>query len=306
MYTEKRTGYSFSNKTGQLYYVGAYGLIVREDLEWSIDKNMPDSLFRTSQAYIAYGSTALYYAMTKNCISHDYKHLIRHPEHKQDDTSRDAVILFLSALKFNGDINLLNVLIDNLSYKLSERYTMTVAMWLWMKGLRGKKHSWIYNLSYQLLELITLVPSLLLTWITRRLAGMHYEFNQNSVPQLFLQEEVKNNKWFKLYKALQYPGYATNLGSMMIYSAKKIPILTWLINRLFRCEAESTNYFIRLLNGDKKAIKDYIDSDYQSMLGLRWGGRLNGESTQYIVDNKRHYNELDIDLMETLISNYLN
>lgn len=298
MYTKERLG----EKLGQFNYIDKFGLMANEKFEWDPqDEGKPDALFRTSQAYVAYHKKELLDSLFSHCVIDDGKRLIRHPLHPLDDNSRDQTIMFMFALKFHRHKGDVKFFADNLKYKLSKRYKMTPTMWLWLKGLKGNQFA---NFSYQLMELISLTPSLLISWLFRRLAGFKKgkEYPQDNVPHLFTDPKITGKLSYKLYNALEYPGYALHLGSMMIYSVKRIPVLTWMLNKLFICDAEKSNYYIRLLNGDKSAIKEYQESGYKSMWNVRWSGKLDGRSWEFVINNyEKRLNTLDVDLMDALI-----
>lgn len=287
---------------GQFNIVDDYGLMLRKPMSWEPTNGEADSLFRTSQAFVAYGNKEILDSILDHCVINDGERLIRHPDHKLNDNSRDQTIMFMYALKFNEKQKVLNQIVDKLKYKLSDRFNMTPTMWLWLRALKGNK---LANIGYQLIELLSLFPSLLVTWMFRRLSGFNKEYPQDNVPALFMDSDVNSKFFYKAYDSLEYPSYATHLGSMMIFSVKRIPILTWTLNKLFICDAEKSNYYIRLLNNDETAITDYRESGFKSMWGVRWSSKLDGRSTEFIIDNyEKKYNALDVDLMEVLITKY--
>lgn len=126
-----------------------------------------DALWRTSMAFMAYSESdcaQLIFNSIKSCFreftminkKRKYAQCSRAPQrYREDDVSRDQLIMALAALRIGGmdyppAETFLNDLIPKLSFRISRRFIMTPTLWFWIKGLRNGNF-----FTYSLCELIT-------------------------------------------------------------------------------------------------------------------------------------------------------
>jgi hypothetical protein len=76
--------------------------------------------------------------------------LYRQADHKDGGhtTSRDAVIMALSALFVNNDRNILNIILSSLKIKLSKKFNMSIPMYFWVKNLKDNKWSYLNSVIF--------------------------------------------------------------------------------------------------------------------------------------------------------------
>lgn len=255
-----------------------------------------DSLWRTSMAYMAYNDNDLLTGV-KSCFrkfkminkkgKYWYQLSRSTNRYSEDDVSRDQTIMALTSLKFHNQEELLTEYASHIPYKLSRRFNMTPTMYFWVKALY--KNNKFYNFMFQLLLVLELLISYSITKPLRRWAGFN---NTNIYTEL---KEKKETIIYKIYDSIKYPGYATHLSSWMFYSVKKIPILSYLLKKVFEWEIEKNSYLLQMLIGNTVDINDI--NNYKSREEWRWSGKFNGDYNYIVLnDIEGAGNNLDKDI----------
>lgn len=270
--------------------------------EYSEFSGSGDALYRTSSAYIAYGDVDLKVGIL-NCFRKFT--MINYPDkywyqasrcsnrYREDDVSRDQVILALSALKINNDITELKEITRHLPYKLSRRFNMSPIMWAWVNYLKTDNKLWatLYNF-FNLLELIIAIP---LTKTLRKLAKVDKEMPVGT----YIDNSVKKTFWYKIYNKVQLHGYVLNLKAWEFYTTNSNDIFAKISRKLMLSDVEKNNYLIRLLLKDKP--KDI--SDYKSTSNWRPSIRFNGDhdgTVWYLKDSEIAFNQMDKDIINKI------
>ncbi len=196
------------------------------------------------------------------------------PRIREDDVSRDQIIMALTSLWFNNDFKQLDEIVSKLPYKLSKKFNMTPNLWLWLRGLTGNKWADYVNQFYMLIELS--IGVLLNKFIKSQLkqkeysqARLDYIQEVNGIERL--RGSVLTNKWKEFLWAIEFPGYATHLAAWMVYTSRDSKIKP-LLHKLLLADADSNNYLIQLLCG-KYVSNKQIDS-YLPMEEWRWSQRM--------------------------------
>ena len=171
-------------------------------------KGQPDALWRTSLAYIAYPRDSRPLEGIRACIKQptETNGILRHPESEEKNTSRDAIIMLMTALAINQP-ELACASAGMLPRRISDRYRHSPSSWAFIKMLQHNRTGrWLSFLS--MLE--TIYPAII-------------------VPILRKRGVVKNRiwlpKWFYRMTGLEftsrYPDYyAIHLRQWMLYLAK--------------------------------------------------------------------------------------
>lgn len=257
-----------------------------------------DALIRTSLAYIAYSDLELKQGIL-NCfrkftlIDHPNKYWYQASRcsnrYREDDVSRDQVILALSALTVNNDIAELKEITSHLPFKLSRRFNMSITMWTWTKYLRTNKIFWS-NL-YHFLSILELAIAIPLTKFLRKKAKVDIHME----PGTFITDATKNSIWYRIYNKIQLPGYALHLKAWQYYTSNKKGIFAMINRSLLQSDIESDNYLMQILLGNAVDI-----AGYKSISNWRPHLRLNGDNNGtvwYLDDSQVAYNQLDKDIL---------
>ncbi len=171
-----------------------------------------DNLWRTSIAYIAYKDPALKDGMLSctRWISPKHVQYYRSVEQTDTDVSRDQVTMFLVAMALNGED--VKKYIKATKWKLSERFSLTIDMWLWMKALGGSKFA-------QKMFFVTQIP----------IAKVYHLWNKSGLSKK------------------KFPAYASHLLAWQIYAlndgTKYQKSLSEIVSKL----ADDDNYLVSLL-----------------------------------------------------------
>lgn len=318
-----------------------------EKFSWEgSDQGKGDALWRTSVAYIAYGDPILKTAILKcfrkftmiNRKKYWYQASRCYDRYREDDVSRDQVIMAMIALKFNDDLNELKEITDHLPKKISRRFKISFILQFWMKAVTTNS-KW-YTFLFHLFELVEFIPSVLINKMLRRLASRAQEYDPKwyldvditrcfwyeswdtgkpkwiwiEEPEKFplinngqkltnnYKRRLKKNKFLKLIDTIMYPGYALHLTSWLT-NATDHSKLKQLLQKFICWEGEHSNLLIRLLM-DVPVTNVEID-DYQPLNNYRWSGRMDGSNEYKILNGDDVlYNALDKDLLVKLKEKY--
>jgi len=306
-------------------------MMLEKPESWQQGYGEPDALFRTSLSYIAYGDPILKQGVV-SCFTkifkgkkYYYQGARCYPRYGENDVSRDQTILALSSLKFNDNLDELNEIGRNLRYRLSKRFIMTPALWIWIRMICTD--SKFYNILFGLMEIIELLPSVLWNKIVRKILKYDKQYtmdwymgidpttglwhNWDGKGWIFTPNVDWANNGYKLYGANQkrlsenkildlldkteFPEYAAHLGSWMI-SFMQNGFLKNILKKIMIWDIEKENYLLNMLMDNDVDIQK-ID-DYKPMWQFRWSSRFNGTYyTRYLEDDDAKYNVLDKDIL---------
>lgn len=274
--------------------------------EWRVEY---DALWRSGLGYIAYRDEE-----TKQGLINCFRPYIigedRNPEKTmyqasrasnrfgEDDVSRDQIILALSALEHNGDIDEVKEITSRLGFRLSRRFLMTPTMWFWVKYLATRKKGWKNAFAFmQTLEHAIQIP---LTKFLRWLAGA-----TKPIPLPHDQHTklpYKDGFRLKLYKAIGYPEYGLHFAAWQQYVVPFGGILGKLNKKLIRWQMEDSNLLLRLLVGEEVSQTEI--EEFKPTSTFMWQRR-NDVATAWIYELKPEeyeFNNLEVDILHSLIN----
>lgn len=197
-----------------------------------------NDLWRTSLAYIAYPGNEELLAGIKSCFEEyivDNKSYIqghRYPCGGAEDFSRDQLTAAITALYLNMDLIHVKSIVDNIRWKISEKFSLTLDMWFWLKSLAN--YSKFYSVLFHLSSIFIMLPSLL---------------------------------WNKHKKRWVFPKYAYHLFCWQLFTSPST-ILKPLLVKIARIGLERDNLLLRiLLNG--WFAGDPVEN-YKPRIGWAW------------------------------------
>ena len=274
------------------YFVDKYGMML---VKGSKDEGKGDSIGRTFDAYMATKDEKFIDAIL-DCydVKVDNKGVLtvqayRHPSKYDKDMSRDHVIYTLLALKLSGRDKDLKLLVDLLKWKISDRYTFTPDMWLWMKSLVHP----VRGLWYAMAIPVSLVS---VTWnniIDNKVGKAFKEVHQKDYDY-----QRKSCEKYVKWRKKRFPAYALHLKLWQNYVMPKSPA-KWLLNKILSIDIGEYNYLNKILAGQKVEKKDV--NDYKAMTGGRWTTRLdstNNRKLEIIKGANSKY--LDVALLRSM------
>jgi len=296
-------GFDANKKTGQ--HIDEYGMMMGENPDWNPngDAGMGDSIGTTLDAYLAYDHEPFARAV-RNCFEFkcDNKgHYIqgyRHPSLKKieyNDLSRDHILNSLILMKVSNNGVFLKYLSKYLRWKISDRYSFTIDLWLWMKGISGNRFAMF---AYYLVIIPVMFFSMLLNKIIYLLAGIGKEVPQDE----YVQADRSKFSKFKLYLiGLIYPMYTLAQTSFMMYVTPN-SLGKWLLKKICLWGVDEQNFLLRIMFGGKISAEEVYG--YKAMNGWRWStylNELNDRDLYVITDPKRlESNVLDVDLLRKM------
>jgi len=299
-------GLDINNKNSELI-VDSYGLVTTRDAMEKDDlyKSHGDCIGNTVDAYLAYEYEPFVQAV-KNCYKFKtnkkgklYLQGYRHPIHfdrEYNDMSRDHICYTLIMMKLAGETETLKMLSKGLRWKISDKYTFTVDMWLWMKGIAGNKLALF--LYYIIMIPVTLL-SVLWNKIIYALGGFGKEVHQDKfIPKA--DKDLSKRKLF--FRKLIYPIYAIYQQSFVLYVTPD-SIGKSILKKIFLWNIDKQNFMLRIMFGGTVNEDDVYD--YKSMTGTRFTSYLSDlndrEYLSIIKDPKRlEANVIDVDLLRKM------
>jgi hypothetical protein len=266
-----------------------------------------DTLFRSGLAYIAYGDEDIKQGIL-NCFRPYIIGEDRNPERTkyqasrasnrfgEDDVSRDQIILALTALEFNGDIEEVKEIANKLSFRVSKRFLMTPTMWFWVKYLGIRKKGWKNAFAFmQTLEHSINIPlTKFLRWLSGATKPIPLPHNQHS--ELPYKEGWK----LQLYKLLGYPEYGLHFAAWQQYVVPFGGVLGKLNKRLMRWQMQDSNLLLRILVGEEVS-KEEIENFHPTNTFM-WQRRTD-IATAWIYKlnlGQFEYNNLEVDILNVL------
>jgi len=100
------------------------------------DNGEGDALWRTSLAFICYPHLKDLLLGIHRCTVGE---MLRHPETKRRDTSRDQVVMAIVAFHVNG------YTLPVVKYRISDKFTMSDS-WLWYKSIRDSRKAILWRI----------------------------------------------------------------------------------------------------------------------------------------------------------------
>lgn len=268
-----------------------------------------DTLWRSGLAYIAYGDEDIKRGII-NCFrpyiigeqrdASKYKYQASRASNRfgEDDVSRDQIIMALSALEFNGDIEEVKEIAGRLSFRVSRRFLMTPTMWFWVKYLATREHKWKRRFAMMLtIEHMINIP---LTKFLRFLAGA-----TKPIPLPHDQHSklpYKQGWRLKLYKLLGYPEYGLHFAAWQQYVVPFDGVLGKINKGLMRWQMEDSNLLLRHLVGDWIDVRDI--QNVKPTNTFIWQRRSDVATAWiYELDEKKvEFNNLELDVLEAVLN----
>jgi hypothetical protein len=277
------------------------------------DKGKGDAIGRTYEAYYVYRDERFIEAIKKCWIKVPtdkgyYYQGYRYPTHDDNDLSRDHTLYTVLAFMESGMSDKdLKEFVTHIPWKISERYSQTIDLWLWMRAQSG---IWWAKILLPIIDIPISLIYVLINKIVYKLAPFEEEMSQDEFYKI--NNDVKDPKWFK-WSGFLFPSYAMVQTAFKLNYAKPglyKSIMSWLLLKI----TPRHNYLMRLLLNDKNVPTKEQVYGFKPMMGGRWSGILN----PYINDRDMHImtkenypkldtllraNNLDVDLVRVVYEN---
>lgn len=280
----------------------------RGDIHFKEFRGEFDALWRSGLGYIAYGDPQTKkgiidcfrpYIIGEQRDASKYKYQASRASNRfgEDDVSRDQVILALSALEFNGDIEEVKEITSRLSFRLSRRFLMTPTMWFWVKYLATRKRGW--KLAFAFMQTLEHAINIPLTKALRFLAGA---WKPVPLPHDQHSKLPYKKGWrYKLYKTLGYPEYGLHFAAWQQYVVPFGGLLGFINKSLMRWQMEDSNLLLRLLVGDWVDMLEV--AEVKPTNTFIWQRRSDFVTAWiYELDEKKvEFNNLEVDILEAVM-----
>jgi len=259
------------------FFVDEYGMMLAQNPSWEPngDFGKDNSIGRTFQSYIAYRDKSFINAI-KTCfkVQEDekgvYLQAYRHPtfiDIEYNDMSRDHIVTALLSLKHANEDIALKMYSKLLRWKISDRYTFTFDLWLWMKGISGNKLAMI---SWYWVSIPVMLLSVLLNKIIQLLAWPKFNEVSHEDYHRIYGKNKDVPEYYKKLRKYRYPTYALHLQCWKNYVTKP-SIGRWLMKQVLKLDVGKYNYLLRMLTNMKVKKEDIYS--WQMMSGNRWSTR---------------------------------
>ena len=268
-----------------------------------------DALWRSGLGYIAYGDPKTKEGIincfrpfiigeTRDHSKYQYQASRASNRFGEDDVSRDQVILALSALEFNGDVEEVKEITSRLPFRLSRRFLMTPTMWFWVKYLATRKQGWKNAFAFmQTLEHLIQIPlTKFLRWLAGATKPIPLPHNQHS------ELPYKKGFKYKLYTTLGYPEYGLHFAAWQQYVVPFGGVLGWVNKSLIKWQMENSNLLLRLLIGEWVDMLEV--NEVQPTNTFIWQRR-SDVTTAWVYPLKPEeyeWNNLEVDILKTLMN----
>jgi len=283
------------------------------------DKGKGDAIGRTYEAYYVYRDERFIEAIKKCWVKVPknngyYYQGYRYPSYASGEEkepvglSRDHTLYTILAFMESGMSDKdLKEFVTHIPWKISERYSQTIDLWLWMRAQSG---IWWAKILSSIIDIPILTISVLINKIVYKLAPFKEEMSQDDF--YIIQNGDKDKKWHKWSKIL-FPSYAMVQTAFKLNYAKPglyKSIMSWLLLKI----TPKHNYLMRLFLNDKNIPTKEQVYGFKPMMGGRWSGILD----PYINDRDLHImtkeqypnldtllraNNLDVDLVRIVYEN---
>jgi hypothetical protein len=303
---------SFKPKSKTAQYVDEYNMVLGQNRPWNPDGDhgMGDCIGTTADAYRAYHYEPFIEGII-SCFPYiDDKYKVqgyRHPSLigiSPNDMSRDHVSYALYVLAYSGRMDDVAILSSYLRWKISDKYSFTIDLWLYMQALDDD------NISRFFYYLIT-IPYM----------GFCIGL-RNLVFRLFnVRKELSQETWQRKYDSgLQYPARPKWQTKIINFVASMLPVYTryqtalmidvlpntfgkFILRKVLLAGTDKQNLVLRLILGDTDMSSDEVEA-YQPMMGGRWTAELNelNDRDIYIITDPEVLagNCIDRDLLRAL------
>ena len=302
-----KTKTPFNKSNTESFFFVRDNMILLQDLAWSSGNSKADALLQTSLGYITYGESDLKRGIL-SCFEYKCGRLVAHryPKWGSKDFSRDQLTMALCALNLNGDFFEMNRIIDDIPFKISDKFRLTVGMWVWMQSLR-KDNRFLATL-FSFMSIISTLTTNGLNKLIYKVFGIEQCSPEEQVNYPYRQQTKKEEIAFKLH----FPAYAKHLLAWQIYTTPKNP-LKKILQKIALKGVPEWNLVVRLLLGDT-ITKEEV-SEYKPMTGYPWQNIVVKElynmaeiiEYHWLYSNKYNSNEnvLDNDVLHYLVQNNL-
>jgi len=280
------------------------------------DKGKGDAIGRTYESYYVYRDERFIEAIKKCWVKVPknngyYYQGHRYPTHYDNDMSRDHTLYTVLAYMESGMSDKdLKEFVTHIPWKISQRYSQTIDLWLWMRARAG---IWWAKILSPIVDIPVLSISVLMNKIVYWLAPFEEEMSQEDF--YLIENNQKDPKWDK-WSSFLFPSYAIVQTAFKINYAKPglyKSIMEWLLLKII----PKHNYVARMLVNDKNIPTYEQVYGFKPMMGGRWSGILNpyiNDRDMFIMTKERYpnldkllrANNLDIDLLKVLYEKQIN
>ena len=302
------------------WFVDEYHMMMAQNPSWKPDgdNGAGDSIGRSFMAYVWTGDPAFLEAiescwvkkrrkfwLSRKLFGEWYYQGYRHPKFVEDPSlqgvglSRDHELYTLLAFKYAGySDEFIKDFVKHLRFRISERFLMTINLWLWMRVIAGMKG---WGILYYPIEWLTEQGSSLWNRFMAWYSGFGPEVPQDDF--IIIPNNMKPKRMVKIARKY-YPIYALHQQAWQVKLLKNKWWKRALQKPLWKITPEH-NYVIKLLlEHPDRPTKEQVDG-YQSMTGGRWTGILNpwmnDRDMKIIKDPKRlEYNVQDVEYLRKL------
>jgi hypothetical protein len=295
--------YNKRYKKSHWFFDSKNKMILYQNPGWDPDGNngIGDSIGRFCMGYFTWGNPALIEGI-RSCWEKIetkrgyYSKGWRYPTKYEDTLSRDHLYWTVMALKFSeAPEDEIKDFVKHLKWKISERYSFTIDLWLFLRAISGIK--WAKPI-WMILETIIIFFTVIWHKFAYKMGGFDEEYPQKEFFKI--QNHEKPDRKVKWLNRL-YPVYALHQTAWQLRSFEKDNFLIRIMRKMLLSITGKTNWAIRILLGDKNIKKEDIFS-YKSMKGWRWSAYLephvNDRDISINEDEvQTKYNKLDVDYL---------
>lgn len=270
------------------WYFDEYGMLLKKD-GWG-DNGRGDSLGINAFEWIVYPNDNELKKSVQQCIKYEYGRLkiLRHPNLQIDNISRDHVGAVILALYLNGEKSELNFILNNLKWRLSNRYIQTPDFWLWQKSIYHQ--SWVLAQVFYLTVLIQMIVIIPWNFLLRTIIGI------KKVKDLDEWEFKPLTGWRKLLFKAVYPHFALFFLAWQIRSLPDSWLKT-LVQKIARIEANNT--VIKATLGRKITKEEY--KQYRPTSCFLWSRRQDTSDDimmEYLTEPEYRFNDISKDMLD--------
>ncbi len=287
-------------------YVDAYNMLLGQNYSWDPngDHGQGDCISDTVIGYITW-EWEPFIKSVKSCYKwinigpNGYLQAYRHPsllsQTGYNDMSRDHITYTLILMKYIKDDAFLNNMSKNLRWRISDKYSFTLDLWLWMKGINGNK---IAMFLYYCLQIPLMSLNVRWNKYLKKKGNFGPEIPQDKF--VALSPEEIPPKQVKLRKYV-YPVYALHqVGLMMMVSPDSFGKRT--LKKICLKDVGEQNFLLKILFGGKVSQEE-VDG-YKAMTSWRWStwlNNLNDRDVSIITDPDRlKANVLDVEFLKKI------
>lgn len=285
-------------------------MLVKPFKDWIQNNGEGDALWRTGIAYITNPIKKYKKGILRAFRKKDngkYQACRCNPQIRENDVSRDQVILAWVSLYINEDISELKDLVKNTPFRLSKEFIQTITMWFWSRGLIGNKFAGFIG---QILLSLELSIEILVNLLIKKLVK-YKEYNQDELDTMMkkpdpdniwpeigekLRYEFLDKKWKEFLWKSNFPGYGLHLAAWTNYTGPK-NIFNKYNNWLINIDMSQYNLLLRLLTNQDvsddeiKAFKTMEEWVWSSRFDKAWRGRI------LPIDDEYHF---DVEILKTI------